>query len=287
MLAPSRIGLVVHQERPEAATLAKETASWLDTAGHEVRVPGSDVGVAGLERYAAEPDGLAAGLDALVSLGGDGTILRSVSLLRGQPVPVVGVNLGTMGYLAEIEPHELRSTLEGVLAGTYDADDRMLLDVVVEAPDGSAHQALALNEAVLERQSSGHTVRLDVAFDGQPFTPYETDALIIATPTGSTAYAFSARGPIIEPTHRAVLLTPVSPHMLFDRSLVLEPETEIRVTVSRHRPAVLTVDGRVIDELAPGTSVRLRASRHVARLVRIRPRHFHALLKAKFGLRDR
>jgi NAD+ kinase len=130
-------------------------------------------------------------------------------------------------------------------------------------------------------------VRLNVALGGEVFTPYEADALIVATPTGSTAYAFSARGPIIEPSHRALLLTPVSPHMLFDRSLVLDPDTAVRVTVAGHRSAMLTVDGRTVDELAPGAAVECVASSEVARFVTVRPRHFHDVLKAKFGLRDR
>jgi NAD+ kinase len=174
------------------------------------------------------------------------------------------------------------------LAGDYTADDRMLLDVVVSrVATSTTTRALALNEAVLEREGSGHTVRIDVAFDDQPFTPYEADALIMSTPTGSTAYAFSARGPIIEPSHRALLLTPVSPHMLFDRSLVLDTRTVVRLTVARHRHALLTVDGRILGPLTPGDSVECTASDAVARLVTARPGYFHAILKAKFGLRDR
>lgn len=299
MTTPERrcVGVVVHHERPEAADLARGLSEWLVSSGHDVRIPAEDAAVAGLSRHGVDAEaftdgGARATLDAVVSLGGDGTILRTVNLLAGSSIPVIGVNLGHLGYLAEIEPHEVRSAIGAVLSGRFAFDDRMLLEVTVEraAPSGeprvSSH-ALALNEAVLERRSNGHMVRLDVDLAGQSFTPYEADALIVATPTGSTAYAFSARGPIIEPIHRAILLTPVSPHMLFDRSLVLDPSTTVRVTVAGHRAAMLTVDGRVIDELPPGSSVSLAASERVARLVRTRPRHFHSILKAKFGLNDR
>ena len=128
----------------------------------------------------------------------------------------------------------------------------MLLEVVVDRAGVGPRAAGAwrLNEAVIGRRRPGHTVRIEVAIDDEPFTPYAADALIVATPTGSTAYNLSARGPIVAPTHRALLLTPVSPHMLFDRSLVLEPTTRLRLTVGGPRAATLAVDGRPLDELA-------------------------------------
>jgi NAD+ kinase len=282
------VGLVIHEQKVEAAELAAETIGWLAELGHEVRLPAADATRMGAPAPGFTGDGFGDGLDAVVSLGGDGTILRTVGLLEGRPVPVIGVNLGQLGYLTEIEPAQLRSCLEGVLRGAYVADDRMLLDVAVtRGGESTSFRTVALNEAVLEREGTGHTVRIDVELDGQPFTPYEADALIMSTPTGSTAYAFSARGPIIEPSHRALLLTPVSPHMLFDRSLVLDTRTVVRLTVSRHRHAMLTVDGRDLGQLAPGDSVECTASDRVARLVTTRPGRFHAVLKAKFGLSDR
>jgi NAD+ kinase len=153
---------------------------------------------------------------------------------------------------------------------------------VVESFDG-----VALNEAVIEKTYGGRTVRLDVSFDGAPFTPYTADGLIVATPTGSTAYAFSARGPIIAPTHRAMLLTPVSPHMLFDRSLVLEPDDHLRIEVAGDRSATLAVDGVIVTELGSGDAVLCTAAPEPARLVTFGPRDFHRILKAKFGLADR
>jgi NAD+ kinase len=284
----SVVGLVVHEERAEATELACETATWLGDLGHVVRLPRPDAERVGLSDLGVDADAFADELDAVVSLGGDGTILRTVGLLAGAAVPIVGVHLGQLGYLTEIEPANLRACLEGVLAGAFETDDRMLLDVLVSRDaEGATTHTVALNEAVLEREGTGHTVRIDVELDGQPFTPYEADALIVCTPTGSTAYAFSARGPIIEPSHRALLLTPVSPHMLWDRSMVLDTGTVVRMTVARHRHAMLTVDGRDLGPLAPGDSVECSASDRVARLVTTRPNRFHAVLKAKFGLSDR
>ena len=216
-------------------------------------------------------------------------MLRTVALVARHEVPVLGVNLGTLGYLTDIEPDGLRSALERVLAGEHLIEERMLLDIEIEAPSGGVTETavLALNEAVLEKTAAGHTIRLDVALDGAYFTPYAADGLIVATATGSTAYAFSARGPIVEPTHRALLLTPVSPHMLFDRTLILDDDSDVCLTVSGNREAALVVDGRHLGDLQPGDIVRCRASNHVARLVLSGPRDFHAILKAKFGLSDR
>jgi len=165
----------------------------------------------------------------------------------------------------------------------------MLLEIAIDAPSGAASETnvLALNEAVLEKTGAGHTIRLDVALDGAFFTPYAADGLIVATATGSTAYAFSARGPIVEPTHRALLLTPVSPHMLFDRTLILDDDSDVTLTVAGSREAALVIDGRHIGDLHPGDVVRCGASSYVARLVLSGPRDFHAILKAKFGLSDR
>jgi NAD+ kinase len=145
----------------------------------------------------------------------------------------------------------------------------------------------ALNEAVLEKVQSGRLVRLDVFINGTFFTPYAADGVIVSTPTGSTAYSFSARGPIVSPNHRCLLLTPVSPHMLFDRALVLGADEELRFVVIDERKAVLTLDGRVLGTLEPGDAVTGTGGPRPARVVTFTPRDFHQILKAKFGLADR
>ncbi len=283
------VALVVHHDRPEAAQVARDLAEWLHRSGHQVRLPAVDAERLGCPDLGWSDGELCVGLDVAVSLGGDGTMLRTVALVAEADVPVIGVNFGQLGYLTDVEPEGARAALERFLAGEHTLEERMLLDVDVTSPSGGVAQAhtVALNEAVLEKTASGHTVRLNVDLDGIRFTPYAADGLIVATPTGSTAYAFSARGPIVEPTHRALLLTPVSPHMLFDRTLVLDDDAEVTLTVAGHRPAALVVDGQALGELQPGDVVRCRAAGHVARLVVFGPRDFHAILKAKFGLADR
>jgi NAD+ kinase len=179
--------------------------------------------------------------------------------------------------------------LKRFLAGSYEVEERMLIEVALHAeiPDGDDATHLALNEVVLEKTPMGHTVRLGVSVDGDFFTPYAADGLIVATPTGSTAYAFSARGPIVAPTHRCLLLTPVSPHMLFDRSLVLDPAASVRLEVLGNRPATLSVDGRTLATLDVGDAITVTAATKAARLVMFGQRDFLRILKSKFGLSDR
>ena len=281
------IGFVLHHERSQAADLAREAAAWLQDEGHEVRIPRPDADIAGLTSLGCDEGSLGDGLDLAVSLGGDGTMLRTVDLVAGCGVPIIGVNVGQMGYLTDIEPGGTRSAIERFLAGERTVEERMLLNVAVQRDGEPVEEHLAFNEAVLEKTPMGHTVRLAVEVDDQFFTTYAADGLIVATPTGSTAYAFSARGPIVAPTHRALLLTPVSPHMLFDRSLVLDPAARLRVSVQGHRAATLSVDGRNLGELIEGDHVTCTAADRSAHLVTFTPRAFLSILKAKFGLEDR
>jgi NAD+ kinase len=277
--------IVVHHERPDAASLAAATIAILTAAGLTCVMPHSDAVAAGQGALAVSDDECRA-VDLAVSIGGDGTMLRTVALLAETSVPVLGVNVGVLGYLTEVEPDGLEAALRAVLAGAHHVEKRMMLEVAVETANGPRH-AVGLNEAVVEKREAGHTVRLVPSINDRPFTPYAADGLIVATPTGSTAYALSARGPILSPTMRALLLTPVSPHMLFDRSLVLGAEEHVAIAVSGHRPATVSVDGRHLADLAPGDVVTCRAAAHEAVLIRFDRLDFHQRLKDKFKLADR
>jgi NAD+ kinase len=284
------ISLALHGARPEATDAARALVERLVPQGHRFVASARDVATMGsptdVTLVEEGPGGLAS-VDLAVALGGDGTVLRTVEALRGAPVPVLGVNLGQLGYLTEVEVDDLDGAVDRFLAGSHAIEQRMLLEVLVASGDADPQRLLALNEATIDRTVSGHTIRLDVAIDGQAFTPYEVDALIVATPTGSTAYGYSAGGPIAAPTHSLLLLTPVSPHMLFDRTLVLEHDSTVGVVVGGHRPACLVVDGLHIADLGPGDSVTCTAASEHAQLVVFGPRNFPRLLKAKFKLSDR
>ncbi len=288
----TRVLIVAHQQRTEAAALAHLAVQWLRDHGHHAWLGAADAEALLLTEFAA--DDAPASADLAISLGGDGTMLRAVQMLAGAPVPIIGVNVGLLGYLAEVEADGLLPALERFFAGPdpgagdWQIEQRMMVDVLMHRSGNSTvEQWCALNEGVLEKQEAGHTVRLAVSIDGAPFTSYAADGLIVATPTGSTAYAFSARGPVVSPRHRALLLTPVSPHMLFDRTLVLDPDEAIEVEVLGHRPVTLSVDGQRAASLSEGDMVEFRASIATARFVRFGRRRFHQILKTKFGLSDR
>lgn len=271
------IAFCIHPNRPEAAALADRAARWLAERGHravaEVRADGS-----------VPVDGA----DLVVSLGGDGTLLRAVNSALERGVPVLGVNIGRLGYLTQVEPDGLEEALDGFLSGTYQVEERMTLAITVRGADGGppAHR-MALNEATVEKTVPGHTVRIAASIDERLFVTYAADGLLVSTPTGSTAYNLSARGPVLSPRLRAIVVTPVSPHTLFDRALVLDPAERLLLEVLEPRPAVLVVDGVSVTTLDPGATVECREGEQPARLVTFGSRDFHAILRAKFHLADR
>ncbi len=284
------IGVTFHRFRDDAVSSLEAVTAWALANGVRVVAQADDVeALSGRLRQAPEAVETLAGVDVVVSLGGDGTMLRTVRALGGRPTPIIGVNIGTRGYLTRVEPHDTAEVLKRFVHGKegidYTFDDRMMLAATVDMGMSDAVGTwLALNEVVFEKSESGHTVRLDVAIDGVDFATYTADGLIVSTPTGSTAYALSARGPVMSPRLRAVLLTPVSPHMVFDRSLVLDPAEDVVVTVGGYRPVEVSVDGYRCVELNVGQSMRVSASQRVARLVRFEDRRFHQILRQKFGL---
>lgn len=282
--------MVAHHDRIEAAALARVAAAWLAERGHRAFMSPPDADALEIAELRSDEPPSSAGL--VISLGGDGTMLRAVKLLAGAAVPIIGVNVGLLGYLTEVEPVGMTTALSryfsGATQGEWRVEERMMLDVAVRRNGASnSDHWTALNEGVIEKRESGHTVRLLVRIAGAPFTSYAADGLIVATPTGSTAYSLSARGPVVSPHHRAMLLTPVSPHMLFDRSLVLDPDETVEVELIGHRAAILSIDGQPAADLAEGDTITVVPSEHVARFVRFGGRSFHQILKAKFGLADR
>lgn len=288
----SAFAFLLHSERELAATLGLELAAWLTDRGHEVRFTHADAKRLDRPGDGFADDEIAVGIDLMIGIGGDGTMLDAVRIAGTSEVPVLGINVGQLGYLTTVEPivepGAARASLKRFLAGAYLIEERMRIGTVIERADGTTEACDAgLNEVLLERAELGHTIRIDVAIDGEPFTPYVADGVILSTPTGSTAYAFSARGPIVDPRHRAQVLVPVSPHMLFDRALVLAPDALVRMTVAGGRPAHLSVDGQSGGVLEPGDAIVCTADAVPARLVRFGPPTFHRVLKTKFGLPDR
>lgn len=278
------IGFGAHTQRAQAVALAEESAGWLRRMGHEVRM----LTVAGGDGPPpAAPSEELSDLDLVISLGGDGTMLRTLALVDGCDVPVLGVNLGSLGYLTVVEPEDLIDSLKRFLAGDYSLESRMRLDVEVRAEAGRGPVLLhssAMNDVVLSRPAGGHTVRAALAVNDQPFLNYSADALLVATPTGSTAYNLSARGPVLSPLGRALIVTPVAPHMLFDRSLVLDAGESVSIEPLDDREAEVEIDGWTAPCLRPGEVLICRQSTSDARLVTFCNRDYLDILKHKFHL---
>ena len=248
----ANVMVVAHHTRSEVAPLLAQLRVSLAKGGHHLWMCRPDAEAHKLNDVASDRD--ASDADIVVVLGGDGTVLRAVSMLNGAPVPILGVNVGTLGYLTEVGIDRAIGAVDSALSGKpgsdYIIDERMLLSVTVSGKNQPKTSWRALNEAVLEKQQSGHTVWIDVAVNHELFERYSADGVIVATPTGSTAYSMSARGPVVSRRHRALIVTPVSPHMNFDRSLVLGPDEHLQMTVAGTRPVDLAIDGRRVASLA-------------------------------------
>ncbi len=225
-------------------------------------------------------------LELVIVLGGDGTILRAAELVRGSAVALLGVNLGHVGFLAESERDDLTSTVQRALARDYLVEERMTLSVRVKVDEEVVYETWALNEATVEKASRERMLEVVIEVDGRPLSSFGCDGVVMSTPTGSTAYAFSAGGPIVWPSLDAMLLVPLSPHALFARPLVVGPDSVFAVEVLSRTQGigVLWCDGRRTHDLARGARVVVRRSPQPVRLARLHPGPFTDRLVRKFAL---
>lgn len=217
--------------------------------------------------------------DMVLAVGGDGTMLAAVKRSVAWDVPVLGFNLGTLGFLAAAEPSELKDVVNRLIGGEFETEER----TTVSASIGD-ESAVGINDVVVEKIDSTRLVSLDVDIDGVRFATYRADGLIVATPTGSTAYSFSAGGPLVDPAVDALVITPVASHSLFDRALVIPGRSEIVVTVSRDRNVKVNVDKTGLGDLGNGESVTIGRGVVPARFVRFEGPSFAGLVREKFGL---
>ncbi len=274
-----RIALVLHPSRIAATDLAGAvTVAALDL-GFEVTVDEADADrVPGAIPRPA--DTLMA--DVVLAVGGDGTVLEAARRAVAANLSVIGVNAGNVGFLAEIEPEEIEAGLRALGGGDYSVTERMTLT----ATTSEGVTLGALNDVVVEKDVSQNIIRVEVTVDDENLVEYRADGVIVATPTGSTAYSFSAGGPLIDPELEALTLTAVAPHTLFGRPIVLGPRSRLQLSVKGDRAARLNGDGRDYGLLEPGQSVAVTAGTDVVRLIRLAPRHFAAAIKRKFHLHD-
>lgn len=229
-----------------------------------------------------------AGADLMVCFGGDGTILHAAKDAQRHGVPVLGVNLGSVGFMAELETAEL-SQLERLIQGKYRVEERMMLDVSVRREGKTVYRDQALNDAVITKGAVARIIDLEVKADGVSVARFSGDGVIVSTPTGSTAYAMSAGGPIVEPTVENILVTPICPHALHARSFVLDSHRSVSARMGKlsRKTAYLSVDGGKAFRLSASDQVELHRSRARARLIRLTKRSFYTIVNQKLGGHDR
>lgn len=294
-----RILVMTHTGREEAVAIAIRAVSVLSAHGlspvmmrDEVDVIGRsriDAAMADASRGTVEVLGEGVGLDELelvMVLGGDGTMLRSAELTRGSNVPLLGVNLGHVGFLAESEKADIDAVVEAIANRAYTVDERMAIDVQVWHEGRRGAHTWALNEAAVEKSNRERMLEVAIDVDGSPISTFGCDGVVFATPTGSTAYAFSAGGPVVWPEVEALVVAPISAHALFAKPLVVAPSstTAAEVLTRTDATGVLWCDGRRMVELAPGSRVEVTRSKTPVRLVRLTNTPFAERLVAKFKL---
>ncbi|MEU3281015.1 NAD(+)/NADH kinase [Streptomyces antibioticus] len=317
-MAVQRVGLVVHGGRAEAQAAAEVVRGWC--ADHGVACAEIDVWGGGGRHSAREEMAEAGDPDLIVTLGGDGTFLRGARLAAVDDALVLGVNLGRVGFLTEVPADAVRSALDAVHEGRMTVDSRMLLtmrasrrlemppdmgallqygrgpvppppqvrdDCEADAEWGVALQVAALNDVVLEKISRDRQVSVGVYLAGRLLAAYSADALLVATPTGSTAYSFAAGGPVVSPRADALIFTPVAPHMAFNRSVVAAPDEPVGLRLlERSGSAAVSVDGQVRGVIRPGEWIAVYASPRRLRAVRLGPMDFYGRLRRRMNLTD-
>jgi len=260
-----RIGLLHHPKLPATQPLAHAMA-------RECQAHGVDAWLGSTWDEDAVNQEIAA-LDLVVTLGGDGSILRAARMASRHGVPVLGVNMGRLGFLAELEPSQWTSALARILEGDYWLEERMMLYAEYHRQD-ECRGYEALNDVVISRGSLARIVRLETHIDGSYLTTYAADGLIVSTATGSTAYAFAAGGPVLPPMLKNILLLPIAPHLSMERAIVLSQGAVVKTLVHTDHQAILTVDGQFEYELRDGDLVTVQASRHSGLFVRLQDEYY-------------
>ncbi|MGC5617572.1 NAD kinase [Georgenia sp. Z1491] len=276
--------LLHHPTRADALAAATTVHEGLTAAGLSVR----SVSPATDSATDSEPVGptQVEGAELVVVLGGDGSILTGTELARPHGVPVLGVNLGHVGFLAEAEPEALPEVVRRIVARDYLVEERMTIDVTVRTPVGATHHSWALNEAAVEKGPEGRLVEAALGVDGRGLSTFGCDAVVLATPTGSTAYAFSGGGPVVWPGLEALLVVPIAAHALFTRPMVVGRESvlEVEILAEARAAAVVRCDGRRTIEAPPGSRIEVRRGRRPALLALLSDAPFSGRLVAKFDL---
>lgn len=278
-----RFGLMPHTEKGSALRIAKDALALLEVAGAAVVLEPKAAEAIERPDLGVEP-GLWAALDAIIVLGGDGALLRAARLVANERIPLLAVNVGRLGFLTEVEADALLGVLPRLLAGEYTIEERMMLRADHAGPERTAESFVAFNDAVITRGTFARIIRIEVTIGSETVLDYSGDGIVIATPTGSTGYSLSAGGPIVNPRVDSLILTPICPHALASRSIIVHPDEQIVVQVNASHPDIMmTIDGQVGRPVLSGDLVTIRRAEHPVRLIRLGPERFYRELRERLG----
>jgi NAD+ kinase len=276
------IGVFVGPRKQEALAVVCDLMEWSKQRGIELRAVGETAHEVGCAPLALNNGEISEDVDLIVVLGGDGTMLGAARLIGTRQIPVLGVNFGWLGYLTEFTLDELYTSLDGLRDGSFSLDRRMMLDVSLEREGEIIASHRALNDAVVNKASPSRMVELECYVDEMFVNSFRADGMIIATPTGSTAYSLSAGGPIVHPSMAAILLTPICPHLLSNRPVLVPGQSVVELVFKQaNDDLVLTVDGQIITNLMPDDRITLLNSKTTFDLVRPANRNYFEVLRTK------
>lgn len=275
-----KAGILARADKPQAAQLARDLAAALGARGVDVVMEKRTAELAG--GRAADGQELSSACDLLIVLGGDGTILRALHSFRGSVPPVLGINLGSLGFLTGVSGEEWPKAVESIVARDYQLSTRTLLRVELQRADGASEVFTGLNDAVVSRGHHSQLIKVEVRIDGEEMSVYHADGLIVATPTGSTAYSMSAGGPLLLPDSACLVITPICPHVLTNRSTVVADTARLELRLVGPGPGVtVNVDGQEIRDFGAGDVLRISRAQEQLQLATLPGRTFSGVLRDK------
>ncbi|HEY8499330.1 MAG TPA: NAD(+)/NADH kinase [Clostridia bacterium] len=285
-MEPKRIAVFVNRRRDKELAVTKTVVEYIKKYGMEpvASFPlAYEVGISGFDE-----EEIPGNISVALSLGGDGTLLNTARLLFSHDIPVLGINLGTVGFLAEIEINDIENAIKSISTGDYKLTERMVLTAGVERNGSIVFSGMALNDVVVSREGLSRIIRLKVYVDNQYIDSFPGDGVIISTPTGSTAYTLSAGGPIVQPEMQMMIITPICPHILYSRSFITSPEKEVIVQINDDYPdpAIITLDGQEGFKIIAGDQIYIRRADKEIKFVSINHLNFYDVLRAKIHGQD-
>ena len=278
-----KVGIIANIEKENIAGFAGALKKWLEDRKIKVSLEANiAAAIGGSGGFKIED--LASKVDLIAVLGGDGTMLRTARYVAQHPVPIVGINMGTFGYLTEVNLNETYAALELILKGDYLTEKRMMLDVKIRRGNKIIGSGIVLNDVVINRGNLSRIVELETSINNQYLTTYKSDGLIISTPTGSTAYSLSAGGPIVFPGKDLIIINPICPHTLTNRPVIFPETSDLQITLwSKESGATVTLDGQESYRISSGDVMTIRKSKHCTRLVLSPHRSYGEILRSKLG----